>query len=320
MSNNSLVKSEDQPESLGQTEGGKQVFSQDPEKYSKDFSEQDHLDAAKIHADRASSYEKAIQTKMLKPGSLFNHKAIAGAQERAAKHREAADWHTQLSGDTGKLEAAHLKQAQQAQAEEAQQAAQVQKGGVGSGKKGHRSYKPSSGWGPHYDDYIVNPAHGELTEEGKYKHLHRNLVSLDHEAQGHITYDPQKKEIQALTPEGEKHLAHAAKHAFLTKEKSKWDAEDKAKAEEYRKRNRYLTKASHEDKSPGGLADKKSPKDFDAIQLEAGRKVEMEHTDDPVLAQEIAMDHLTEDPDYYKKLKIIEKALQLRYGIRYKLK
>ena len=33
----------------------------------------------------------------------------------------------------------------------------------------------------------------------------------------------------------------------------------------------------------------------------------MEHTDDPDLAREIAMDHLTEDPDYYTKLEKVEK-------------
>lgn len=66
-----------------------------------------------------------------------------------------------------------------------------------------------------------------------------------------------------------------------------------------------MTKA---DQIPGGLADDKSPKDFDQEQLNAGIKVEMEHTDDEDIAREIAMDHLTEDKDYYKKLKKIEKS------------
>jgi len=61
------------------------------------------------------------------------------------------------------------------------------------------------------------------------------------------------------------------------------------------------------DKLKGGLADKRKPEDFDQEQLKAGIKVEMEHTNDPDLAREIAMDHLTEDKDYYKKLKTIEK-------------
>lgn len=62
------------------------------------------------------------------------------------------------------------------------------------------------------------------------------------------------------------------------------------------------------DKIPGGIADKKSPKDFDKDSLKEGVKVEMEHTSDPKIALEIAMDHLTEDKEYYKKLKTIEKA------------
>lgn len=37
-----------------------------------------------------------------------------------------------------------------------------------------------------------------------------------------------------------------------------------------------------------------------------GIKVELEHTDDVFTALEIAMDHLTEDPKYYEKLKTIE--------------
>ena len=37
-------------------------------------------------------------------------------------------------------------------------------------------------------------------------------------------------------------------------------------------------------------------------ELDMGRKVEMEHTDDPKEAEKIAMDHLKEDPHYYTKL------------------
>jgi len=38
-----------------------------------------------------------------------------------------------------------------------------------------------------------------------------------------------------------------------------------------------------------------------------GIKVEMEHTKDRAIAREIALDHLTEDPKYYSKLKKVEK-------------
>jgi len=71
-----------------------------------------------------------------------------------------------------------------------------------------------------------------------------------------------------------------------------------------------------EEKIPGGLSKGKKPTDFDQGQLAKGVKVEMEHTTDPDLAQEIAMDHLTEDPKYYQKLEKVEKAAT-RIALRY---
>ena len=43
--------------------------------------------------------------------------------------------------------------------------------------------------------------------------------------------------------------------------------------------------------------------DIDQEELKKGIEVEKEHTDDPVKAEEIALDHLKEDPKYYTKLK-----------------
>ena len=57
----------------------------------------------------------------------------------------------------------------------------------------------------------------------------------------------------------------------------------------------------------GGLGDNAKPTDFDKNQLLKGIEVEMEHTDDPKIALEIAMDHLTEIPDYYTRLDAMEK-------------
>ena len=58
---------------------------------------------------------------------------------------------------------------------------------------------------------------------------------------------------------------------------------------------------------PGGKADEKDPVDFNPQQIMIGIGVEMEHTDDPKLALEIAMDHLMEIPDYYTRLDKMEK-------------
>lgn len=42
------------------------------------------------------------------------------------------------------------------------------------------------------------------------------------------------------------------------------------------------------------------------MQIEKGKKVEMEHTDDPSEAERVAMDHLVEFPDYYDRLQKME--------------
>lgn len=64
------------------------------------------------------------------------------------------------------------------------------------------------------------------------------------------------------------------------------------------------------DRIPGGLADQKTPQDFDPLQIQEGIRVELEHTNDKSIAREIAMDHLSEDPDYYQKLKLIEGSMR----------
>jgi hypothetical protein len=61
------------------------------------------------------------------------------------------------------------------------------------------------------------------------------------------------------------------------------------------------------EKLKGGKGDYRPDSDFDPKQLEIAIKHELEHTKDKDVAKEIAKDHLSEDPNYYKKLKKIEK-------------
>lgn len=78
------------------------------------------------------------------------------------------------------------------------------------------------------------------------------------------------------------------------------------------------------EKLKGGLGDNLTPKDiadkfnkdidFINKQLKKGIEVEMEHTDDKNKAKEIAMDHLTEKPDYYDDLEQIEKEDETEEG------
>ena len=61
-----------------------------------------------------------------------------------------------------------------------------------------------------------------------------------------------------------------------------------------------------EDQLEGGIGDETDPATLDPKEYAMGEKVEMEHTNDPKLAREIARDHLTEDPKYYTHLKEME--------------
>lgn len=63
---------------------------------------------------------------------------------------------------------------------------------------------------------------------------------------------------------------------------------------------------------PGGKADRKEPSDFPSGALRSGVSVELEHTKLRPLAREIAMDHLTEDPKYYEKLRTIHKEAGIK--------
>lgn len=58
-----------------------------------------------------------------------------------------------------------------------------------------------------------------------------------------------------------------------------------------------------EDLLGGGVGDKTDVSEIDPQELEMGTKEEMEHTKNQDLAREIAIDHLTEDPHYYSRLK-----------------
>lgn len=72
----------------------------------------------------------------------------------------------------------------------------------------------------------------------------------------------------------------------------------------YKQINLYKTA---KEKIPGGLSSGKPDSDFDEKSLKEGIKVEMEHTNDKEVAKEICKDHLTENKNYYKCLKKMEK-------------
>ena len=83
-----------------------------------------------------------------------------------------------------------------------------------------------------------------------------------------------------------------------------------SKFKQLRNKIKSMGKSLESDVIPGGLSDKKSDKDFDPKLVREGVKVELEHTQDPRIAKEIAMDHLVESPSYYKMLRKLESMMK----------
>lgn len=69
-------------------------------------------------------------------------------------------------------------------------------------------------------------------------------------------------------------------------------------------------KSAKKELIPGGKAEGHEPSEYPKDQIRKGIKVEMEHTDDPAIAKEIAMDHEQEFPRYYTALDKMEKSLK----------
>jgi hypothetical protein len=79
-----------------------------------------------------------------------------------------------------------------------------------------------------------------------------------------------------------------------------------------RKRRWFIgaVRTALEDQLEGGTADSAQPENFDIKALLKGILVELEHTNNPLTAIEIAMDHLAEHPEYYDAHEVMEKALE----------
>jgi hypothetical protein len=102
----------------------------------------------------------------------------------------------------------------------------------------------------------------------------------------------------------------------IFKENKDLDAVE-AKVNELRKRI-GLDKVAKDEKVKGGFGDGHNDKEYDKEQLEKGKKIELEHTNDPEIATEIVKDHLQESKDfkgeeggkYYNKLEKLEEEIK----------
>lgn len=153
----------------------------------------------------------------------------------------------------------------------------------------------------------------ELVKVGAARALASRLTPESSNVRGY-SYDPTAQALTVTFKSGGTYRydgvpGHVAKALGRNKSVGKTiNKMVKAKGYTYEKigRNKY----AWQDRLPGGIADDKTPKDFDPAALAKGIKVELEHTSDRRIALEVAMDHLTEDKAYYDKLEKMEKAAE----------
>lgn len=91
---------------------------------------------------------------------------------------------------------------------------------------------------------------------------------------------------------------YAVAHHIRTKGRGK------TAREAYQAANQPMRK---DDLIPGGQAEGMRPEQFDPEEMRAGMEEEMQEHGDPKYCQEIAMDHLSEDPQYYSRKKLHKK-------------
>lgn len=151
----------------------------------------------------------------------------------------------------------------------------------------------------------------EIANSGLIKGFTSDIIkkAANHDVELFLDYLENISE-QAWDPETEKLTVHTYSQELVDISK-----------ELFPKKNDYPMIDINESKIKGGIADKLNLKkiadkfgiDISKLkkELEMGKKVEMEHTNDKSAAKDIAMDHLAEIPDYYTLLKRLEdKALK----------
>jgi hypothetical protein len=72
-----------------------------------------------------------------------------------------------------------------------------------------------------------------------------------------------------------------------------------------------LKSADRPNPIPGGVGDHTDPDEVDPLQYQVGLNVEKEHSPDIGIREDITLDHLTEDPEYYTRHHLTQSTLQM---------
>lgn len=256
----------------------------------KSFSSDDHSDAYDAHVSAANTAHK---TGDFKTSTMHHNKAIlhAGARNTLISRQQKLTANPLGSAQIGKPQASaqvpNIKKSLEAGSGLA--APSQLTGGAALAKESLNASRPNMGHGAIIHKPAPKPkGHGKVIMKSKW------LARAEEEYQKWT----KREHFESFMS---KRMPH------LTKGEIKAIGQVMALNKSMTLEEALHNLLKREDKIPGGLADKKKPSDFDSEKLAEGMKVESEHTSDPKIAEEIAMDHLTEDQDYYKKLKLVEK-------------
>jgi len=150
-------------------------------------------------------------------------------------------------------------------------------------------------------EYVVKSANGDESEE----HEEGEIESPEHEAEESLPPEILQQLVNYITQMGQ----GIDDEGFHQQAESLGVDEHEAEEEIYRLLAKLV--GGKDDVIPGGLAAGMPTSMFPKAQIEKGTEVELEHTSNPAVAQEIAKDHLTEGDDYYEpRLDDLEKGME----------
>lgn len=196
-----------------------------------DWTAQDHEEAMEYNRDAQGPLSHQVQQiehdKMNGAGTHnrgYDHSGQVNAIDKIRQHKKAAQDHADIADYMRSQEKTMKKSFLQ----------KLIKGGPGSGVKGHQtgrkpypgedqhkmgklegtpkqSFMPAGGLAPHYSDEPEMKAYKNLVSMFKKEGL---------DFQGHITFDPETKQIETLTPQGEASMK-TLKEKYLGSQKPK---------------------------------------------------------------------------------------------------
>jgi ppGpp synthetase/RelA/SpoT-type nucleotidyltranferase len=257
---------------IGHTASNKPIYGKSGSKNHKDFSKQDHLDAAQAHNTQVAQKHHASSQLGNGDGTISSKdmKKKAKLKKEIDDHYKHRNVHAEKHDPSSRTPS--------------------QKDYDKMDKKNDPD-KRSRAWSRSELDSVFDLIKGGVGSGPHKKNVNGLISKIKKQRESHQIKDEDKEDHFNTSWDTAKNLFPKDQHDAI--------------------KDHVRSKLGKSDKIPGGLAEGKSPKDFDKKKMKEGAKVEKEHTSDKKVAKEIAMDHLEEDDNYYKKLKKIEKKSEL---------